>query len=97
MGGGYDGGVWTRSEAVRDVHGRSRVVGEEGRGGGEVFRHLRLLRHREEGPQDITALLLGLRAQLTEVHLDTEGVVEEISQPETEITLTPQSVSLSLT
>ena len=66
-----------------DVETWCRVVGEEGRGGGEVLRHLHLLHQRQEWAQAVTALLGGARAQLTEVHLDTEGVVQEVPQSET--------------
>ena len=74
-------------------------MGEEGRGGGDVLRHLRLLPPHQEGLQAVTVLLRSRRGEQTEVHLDTECIVENISQSEGEklvrtTSVGPQSVCL---
>ena len=73
-------------------------VREEGRGGGDVLRHLRLLAPHQEGLQTDTVLLRGRRVELAEVHLDTECIVENISQSEGEMrySLEPALVSQTL-
>ena len=57
-------------------------MGEEGRGAGDVLRHLRLRTPHQEGLQAGAVLLQSRRGEKAEVHLDTEGVVENVAQSE---------------
>ena len=65
---------------------------QEGRGGGDVLRHLRLLPAHQEGLQAGAVLLRSRRVEQAEVHLDTECIVENISQSDGEKLIRSTSV-----